>query len=1204
MMVKQAQWAKVFLTVALGAVWSGAALAQSSGTRSSGFAYDTASGLLTQEVIEPGTPALRVQTDYVYDAFGNKTSATVSGIDIVTRAANTTFDAQGRFATSATNALGQSESWQYDPRFGLPTSHTGPNGLTTTWSYDGFGRKILEVRADGTRSQFTYSFCSGFNGGTASCPAGAVRLNQSISYAPDGTTQNAPTITIYFDSLEREVARDTQGFDGSIVRGAKQYDSQGRVLKVSRPYFVNGGTPQWTTYTTYDALGRATLVTMPDNSTVQNAYHGLTTTETNALSQTRTVTKNSQGDVVSVTDALGNTMLYAYDAFGKLIQTTDAQSNIVTATYDTRGRKIASSDPNLGAWTYTYNVLGELVSQTDAKSQTSTISYDKLGRPLQRVEPDMTSVWVYDTAANGIGKLASASITAGPAAGYQRTMTYEALGRPSQVATTIDGVTYTMGAGYDANGRLSQVTYPSGFVASYGYNSLGYANQLSDGSAQTFWTANGLDAEQHLTQQTSGNGIVTTRTFSATTGRLQSIAAGAGNSVQSSAYTYDLLGNPLSRTDDTQNLSESFTYDPLNRLLTATVSGNVAPAKAYAYNSIGNMMSKSDVGTYSYAPPGSPLPHAVMSISGSTISTTFAYDPNGNQTSGLGRTITWTSYNMPATITQGTRTVSFQHDTEHQRIKQVAPDGNTLYIHAFGVTAELFGVGSAAPRWNEYLSVGNVRVGMRVKEVTTTAVSLRYFHTDHLGSISVITNESGVVVERLSYDAWGKRRHPNGADDPTGTITSQTSRGFTGHEELDSVGLVHMNGRVYDALVGRMISADPTVPDPMNAQAWNRYSYVGNDPLAFTDPSGFSWLSSFFRGVKNFMRNPILRAITQLVITASLTAILGPAGTLASLGLNVAQAGAIAAAASAAIVTGLSGGNLGQMLKAGAIAGITAAAFWGAGELTGHFPGTLTAAGGHGPLAIGSQAHLFNVASHAAVGCLTSAVSGGSCGSGALAAAAGAAATPLVGRAFQNPQENFGDFVGGTAASGAIGGLAAIAGGGKFENGAVTAAFGYMFNAAASASRSWQKWMQMGSDAHRTYQSWLRDQRLPGYFVESSSDGRMNTFEGRVDIGNNISQEIWEIKPNSIYGQITAPLEAAWYASTSTGPAQYQVGGLGLPMPSGPLIGTLGSYTYQNAGGGAILWSEVTISGSYSYNFNKQLDPNWFVPSPPRFRLR
>src|SRR5262249_56930939 len=143
-------------------------------------------------------------------------SATVSGIDIVTRAATTTYNAQGQFATSAANALNQTETWQYDARFGQPTSHTGPNGLTTTWSYDGFGRKILEVRADGTRSTFSYLFCSGFNGGTASCPAPAAYLAQTTSFAPNGTTQNAPTLIVYMDSLDREVGRDTQGFDGSI----------------------------------------------------------------------------------------------------------------------------------------------------------------------------------------------------------------------------------------------------------------------------------------------------------------------------------------------------------------------------------------------------------------------------------------------------------------------------------------------------------------------------------------------------------------------------------------------------------------------------------------------------------------------------------------------------------------------------------------------------------------------------------------------------------------------------------------------------------------------------------------------------------------------------------------------------------------------------------------------------------------------------
>jgi RHS repeat-associated protein len=405
------------------------------------------------------------------------------------------------------------------------------------------------------------------------------------------------------------------------------------------------------------------------------------------------------------------------------------------------------------------------------------------------------------------------------------------------------------------------------------------------------------------------------------------------------------------------------------------VSSNVAPVKSLTYNAIGNILSKSDVGTYAYAAPGSPSPHAVMSISGSTLSTTFSYDPIGNQTAGLGRSITWTSYNMPASSTQGTQTISFQHDVDHQRIKQVRQDGTTLYINAFGVGAELFGAGTGAARWTDYLSVGNAKVGMRVTNIAAQTVSTRYFHTDHLGSVSVITDENGVVVERLSYDAWGKRRFPNGTDDPAGSITSQTSRGFTGHEELDTVALVHMNGRVYDPMVGRMISADPTVTDPMNAQGWNRYSYVGNDPLAFTDPNGYSW-SSFWSGVWHsithfFATNEIARAILQI----GLNFILSPLGP-------------IGAAISAAVVVGLSGGNLGQMLRAGVIAGATAFAFVVVGSATNAVAGEgFDLSAKHIQPEFGTPEYAFNVAGHALVGCASSAASGGKCGPGALSAA-------------------------------------------------------------------------------------------------------------------------------------------------------------------------------------------------------------------------
>ncbi|WP_142249226.1 RHS repeat domain-containing protein [Bradyrhizobium sp. UNPF46] len=830
---------KLSVAAGLVAAMSSAAWA-SSVTRTSSFAYDGASGLLVQEVVEPDTPALRLQTDYTYDSFGNKLTVTVSGADIATRSSASSFDAKGQFNTGNTNAVNQSESWQYDARFGTPTSQTGPNGLTTTWSYDGFGRKITEVRPDGAQTKWTYSFCSGVNGGTAPCPSGASYLVQAKSLAADGTTPNGPLKTVYFDALDREVVYDTQGFDGSTIRVSTAYDALGRVAQTSRPYFVNGGTPQYTSFT-YDALGRALTKTKPDGSVSQVSYHGLSVTKTNALGQTRATVRDSQGNIVSVTDALGKTITYAYDAFGNLTRTTDPSGNVSTATYDSRGAKIVDTDPDMGSWNYSYNTLGLPVSQTDAKGQTVALTYDKLDRVIQRVEPDKTSTWTYDTAAHGIGKLASTGITAGAGAGYSRSVSYDALSRATQVATVIDGATYNMSAIYDANGQLSKVGYASGFTARYTYTSLGDVNQLlDDATGQVQWTANAMDAEGHLTQQTTGNGLVTTNGFDALTGRLTSVATGAGGTVQNLSVTYDKRGNPLSRSDATTNLSETFTYDGLNRLLSSTVNLTPTPlAKTFSYDPIGNLLSKSDVGSYTYPAAGQAQPHAVTSISAGLISTTFTYDLNGNQTSGLGRTIAWTSYNKPASITQGTRTISFVDDTDHQRFKQVTPEGTKLYLSAFGVEAEVTNPGTSSQIWTDYLSVGDAMFGMRTIQTASETVATRYFHSDHLGSIAVITNEAGAVVERLSYDAWGKRRNPSGTDDTTGSITSQSSRGFTGQEQLSVSGLVHLNGRVYDPIVARMTSADPTIPRPLSTQGWNRYAYASNRPLRNIDPDGF-----------------------------------------------------------------------------------------------------------------------------------------------------------------------------------------------------------------------------------------------------------------------------------------------------------------------------------------------------------------------------
>ncbi|MCK1383311.1 RHS repeat-associated core domain-containing protein [Bradyrhizobium sp. 21] len=382
---------------------------------------------------------------------------------------------------------------------------------------------------------------------------------------------------------------------------------------------------------------------------------------------------------------------------------------------------------------------------------------------------------------------------------------------------------------------------------------------------------------------------------------------------------------------------------------------------------------------------------------------------------------------------------------------------------------------------------------MRTLQTASETLTTRYFHTDQLGSISVITNENALVVERLSYDAWGKRRNPNGTDDTTGSISSQSTRGFTGEEQLSIGGLVHLNGRVYDPLLARFTSADPTVTDPMNMQGWNRYSYVGNDPLAFTDPNGFSWFSNWFgwigkafTAVGNFIKNNIM-AIAQIAITVALTPLIGPY---------------FAAFAGSAIVTGISGGSLSQALKAGLIAGATAFAFAVVGGLT-----NVVATGdpssfsftNHIQPAFGTSEYAFNVAGHAAVGCGSSVASGGSCQSGALSAGVTAAARPTINKL---------DGAAALTANTVLGGVASVAGGGKFANGAVTGAFGYLFNSQFKSRQAVPFLDDQGQQVlDYLGQPMMRPSDVdPAFFVDEGKKG------GYLDLGKFGQGKSWDVQ--------------------------------------------------------------------------------------------
>ncbi|CAB5496923.1 hypothetical protein THERMOT_601 [Bathymodiolus thermophilus thioautotrophic gill symbiont] len=129
----------------------------------------------------------------------------------------------------------------------------------------------------------------------------------------------------------------------------------------------------------------------------------------------------------------------------------------------------------------------------------------------------------------------------------------------------------------------------------------------------------------------------------------------------------------------------------------------------------------------------------------------------------------------------------------------------------------------------------------------------RYLHYDNLGSIDTITDGQGNIVERMAYTAFGQRRQGDWrASDPLlPIIPTLTNRGLTGHEHIDEMGFIHMNGRVYDPQIGRFLGADPTIQHPYNTQDYNRYSYATNNPLKYVDMNGFGWFSEARRNIAN-----------------------------------------------------------------------------------------------------------------------------------------------------------------------------------------------------------------------------------------------------------------------------------------------------------------------------------------------------------------
>jgi len=1043
---------------------------------------------------------LRLITDYQYtDNAGNKTSVTVHAdpslaVTDPQYAAprqttysyyDATYSPYFQFPVSVTKILSTSSSQTttstFDNRFGTVTSVTDPNGIKSSVAYDNFGRKVADYPPDyagqnTTETRYSYTF---------------ILQPSGWAYETVASKPGAPSLTEWRDALGRITVRDYPRFDNSgYINEYSGFDDAGHLTTQWRPSSVGSFTYS-TTYQ-YDALNRLHKQTAPDNGTITITPSGLTTTVTNALNQKTVTVQNSQGQKVSVTNAQGTSdqsvVTFAYDPFGNVLSTsvgpsTTSLRQVTAATYDVRGRKITSNDSDMGSWSYVYNVFGELVSQTNANNQTSTFQYDNFGRMTQRTTPDtvagVTTTWTWDQIQKG--KLTKAQSSDG----ITRTYLPDGYGRDyisflEYGANTDPGYTEFIDIRfYDSNGRVSNTssgvfyaplsaTFGSQFFyGKYNYSASGYPQEVvqTDSSGAligSLWKAAQQNDDLRVTAEAFGNGLTGGRSYDPAIGRLLSITAGgskcAGSTtptvdctVQNYGVTYDLGGNVRTRADNISSVGETFGFDNLNRLVTvastAGFTGSPAPWR-YTYDAHGNILTKvsgSDSWTYSYSPTGSI--HQLNGVTGTKpldgySNPAFQYDANGNlkqEASGTNKLLlTYTSFNMPLTISApGASMQAIYYGPDHERVRETTTtspaqptDGSVYYYNAgarSGAHMELHVTAANVAEIRYFLHLNGSSVAQVTKR-STGVNDIRYLHSDHLGSLSVVTNETGGVVERLSYDPWGRRRNTNGSNDPGSSVSESNIKdtvvphGYTEHEMLDSFGLIHMNARLQSPSVGRFITADTALGGPASfTQSYNRYAYCMNNPVTCTDPTGHGGLDDFIFKVFDPIGNAFEQAVPTILVVG-FTSFLGPeAFALAgSLGTSTA----IAQGMIGGFLLGMSSGDLNSAV-AGIVTGGTFA-----------WIGDAVQEAANAGKAWSWQQKVF-----------VKAVAGGATGmlrhqsflEGALGAGFGEAAGLAINK--YNP-----DVVTKGIAEIVAGGTASAIGGGKFANGAVTAAYNYLFN--------------------------------------------------------------------------------------------------------------------------------------------------------------
>ena len=720
--------------------------------------------------------------------------ATVEHVDELGRSRTITRDALGRIVR-VVEPMGSEMSFEYNPA-GRMIKAADAHGNETVMEYDALGNRVRIIHPGGKSQHFAHDA---------------------------------------FGRVVRTV--DTGG-----VERRMKYDRLGRLVERHGPE----GTARWSYDVSGYAIGRMSRESRRGHA---REFH-----------------YDDAGRLAAIEDHRGYTTAMAYDGYGRLREIRYPRGFVVERVYNEHGYLSAVRSPFFATGDFDTAAAPEEMHSEDlyrgrAREYASRASFYRRWAARLDVQTDAALSRSLGRAADelerGAARLDERAPDA-PVAAYCEHAVPAALPRVEGLLADIR----------ETRARLRRRAPASTHIRRQMHARMAFAGYLLDeasaclsvmspagGREDTrdryvrYWQALSHDTVGRVSSERTGDGWRTGYRYHTGNGYLQEIRARDEDDrdMRHLVYDYDEADNLMVRSDHVRQIAEYFGYDGLDRVTTSVIldendyddHGRIS---FYRYDELGNMAFSSDAGDYVYA---GDAPHAAVSIGDGD----YEYDASGNLVSAPGFTAGWFSFNKPAFLERhGGNRIEFAYDANGNRVSKRVPGGGTTHYHGKLYERTLAADGTVEHRY--YVYAGERLVAMRYDGENGSRVSrrLRYLHHDALGSVDTLSDDAGVAVARLGYTPFGERSVVGGQGAPM-----LVNRGFTGHEHLDEVGLVHMNGRIYDPRVGRFLSPDPYVPSPLSVQSYNRYSYALNNPMRFTDPSGF-FLKKVFKGIKRLVK--------------------------------------------------------------------------------------------------------------------------------------------------------------------------------------------------------------------------------------------------------------------------------------------------------------------------------------------------------------